>query len=549
LFAALLVAFAAPACAEVTAVAPHATPSPEPILRGLVFVSGAVALAAKAFTPSGDPVDVSRVERLNQPGFMAQMRTLIGQPLTLATLNDIASITATAFEQDGHPAVQVTIPEQDVTSGIVQVVIVEFRIGQVTVEGATHYRPGLYKAAIGMQPGKIIDTARIQAGLRQINANEYRSAEVALRPGTDPETVDVLVRARDQWPVTVSLGYNNAGAQTTGRNQWTFAAGLANTFGNLDDVVAYQLLSSDFIGLAPSLLSHSVTYALAIPGGGQFSMLANYSLARPLVEASQSSHGKSVQLSPRYTGEIFASGDLEFSLRGGYDFKSSNNDLMFGGTAIAQSASDISQFEVAGLMVQADARGRTEASLSAFVSPGRMFAGNDDTSFRGLSPAARAQYVYVRLDATRITELPHDLSWWTHATVQLASNGLLPSEQAVAGGMTTVRGYPADTVRGDAGIMLSNELRFSPASISRLIGLDIGDRIQPFAFLDYAGVKARQTTGYAATDGTLASFGPGVRIDLDRNVSLVLDMGGQMRVESGRHYPGQFFDVAVSLRY
>jgi hemolysin activation/secretion protein len=487
---------------------------------------------------------------LNQPDFAARMRALIGQPLTLPTLSGIKPLATAIFEAAGHPAVDVTIPEQDVTSGIVQVVVLEYTVGKIVVEGAEHFPQGLYRAAIRATPGQTVDMTEVQSGLKQLNASEYRSAQVALRPGSDPGTVDVVVRAQDRMPVTVSAGYNNSGAPTTGRNQWTLGASVANTVGNLDDVLSYQFLTTDFQDQAPALMTHSVTYALAIPDIGQFSMLGSYSATRPPVDDFVSSQGHSIQVSPRFTADVFTRNDLEVSVLGGYDYKSTNNNLAFGGTTITQTAANLSQFELAGIVGKGDGWGRTDATLSFDVSPGHMIPGDDDASFEGLNPAARARYGYARLDVTRVTNLPVSLTLWTHAVAQVASVGLLPSEQLNAGGTGTVRGYATSTVRGDAGLMLSNELRWAGGSVGGwLFGHDIGDRIQPFVFVDYAEVAARRSGTQPSSGGTLTSFGPGVRVNLDRYLVLALDAGGQIRVDSGRQYPAQFFDISISVSY
>ena len=123
------------------------------------------------------------------------------------------------------------------------------------------------------------------------------------------------------------------------------------------------------------------------------------------------------------------------------------------------------------------------------------------------------------------------------------------ARQLNAGGFATVRGYPASTIRGDTGILLSNELRWSAGSLSSLLGHDLGDRLQPFLFFDYAEVKARRAEGQAAPDGTLASYGPGVRFNVDRYLQLTLDAGGQIRMAGARHYPAQFFDISVTFQY
>jgi hemolysin activation/secretion protein len=523
--------------------------APGAVLKGLIFVPSAATFVANGVAASADTVDLSRIALLDRPDFADRMRSLIGQQLTLATLNQIVPLATEVFKAAGRPAVDIAIPEQDVTSGVVQVVVTEFTAGNILVEGATYFPSGLYRAAIGLRPGQIVDMGRVQAGLKQVNTSDYRSAEVALRPGADPGTVDVVVNARDRLPITVSAGYNNTGAPSTGRNQWSLGIGAANTVGYLDDVLGYQYLTTDFANQAPAMIAHSATYALNLPSAGQFSMLGSYSISRPPVDNFVSSHGTSVQLSPRFSREIVSGGEFHVSLRGGYDFKSTNNNLAFGGTTIAQTAANTSQFELAALLGKSDKLGRTDGSLSIVVSPGGMIHGNDDASFRGLSAAARARYAYLRLDATRTTNLSSQLTLWTHAVGQVASNGLLPGEQLNAGGFATVRGYKASTVRGDAGLMLSNELRWAAGGVGALLGHDIGDRFQPFVFVDYAEVRARRADGQPTPDGTLTSFGPGVRVNVDRYLQLTLDAGAQVRVAGGRHYPAQFFDISIGVQY
>lgn len=527
----------------------NAADEPPPALKGLVFVPGASALDRNGAPASESPVDLSRIELLNRPDFANRMRLLIGQPLTMATLNQIAPLATEVFTAAGHPAVDITIPEQDVTTGVVQVVVTEFKVGHIVVEGAKYFPAGLYIAASGVRPDRTVDMGALQAGLGRINASEYRNAESALRPGTEPGTVDVVLQARDRLPVTVSAGYNNTGSLSTGRNQWTVGISVANTFGDLDDVLGYQYLTSDFQNQVASLVTHSVNYSLNIPGAGQFSMAGSYALNRPPVDAFVSSHGTSAQLSPRFTTELLSGSDFHMSIRTGYDYKTTNNNLAFGGTTITQTAANVSQFELASVLGQSDKLGRTDGSLSFIFSPGGMVAGNDDSSFRGLSPQARARYAYVRLDGTRYTTLSDTLTLWTHAVGQIAGNALLPGEQLNAGGVGTVRGYLVSTVRGDAGLMVSNELRWSAGGVSSVLGHDIGDRYQPFLFVDYAEVKARPASGHPASDGALTSFGPGIRVNMDRYLQLTLDAGAQVRVASGRHYGAQFFDFSVNVQY
>ena len=52
-----------------------------------------------------------------------------------------------------------------------------------------------------------------------------------------------------------------------------------------------------------------------------------------------------------------------------------------------------------------------------------------------------------------------------------------------------------------------------------------------------------------AVGGTLASVGPGARINLDRYVNLALDVGAQLRIDGKQSHPGQFTSVSLNIGY
>jgi hypothetical protein len=104
-----------------------------PSLKGLVFISDPKDLQKSGLATSG--VSVSPVPPLNQPAIQKTFQTYLGRPVTLKTLNEITGKVAAFYKQQNHPLVDVVAPEQDVTSGVVQIVVNEFRVGEVRVKG------------------------------------------------------------------------------------------------------------------------------------------------------------------------------------------------------------------------------------------------------------------------------------------------------------------------------------------------------------------------------------------------------------------------------
>jgi hemolysin activation/secretion protein len=491
-------------------------------------------------------VDVSRVPLLNQPGFTATMAGFIGRDLSDATLSAIPPLAVAALKRAGWPSSRVTILQPDTGTGIVRAIVTLYTIRTVTVEDNRYFGPAYYRSALGISPGASLDMNQLRTGLQHINAGARHNADIDLQPGDEPGDVDVVIHDKDRLPLALSAGYSNSGPTSTGRDQFSFGATWYNTIGGLDDQLSYEFLTSNVHGVAPWVQAHSLDYELTLPRLGTVSLVAAYAYAKAAEDGVASGNGQTVQVSPRFTRQI-ATAPLQLSIQAGYDFKTIDNSLLFGGTSAGNTDSHISQFVFALLANRADDWGSTGATWAVFASPGGMMGGNDDASFRSLSIAARARYVYTRLDLTRATTLPLNLVWVIRGSAQEASAGLLPTEQLSAGGPASVRGYPTYTARGDAGVLLSNELRFPAISVGKLSGFGWNDQIEPFLFIDYGSVHARDQT--TVVDGTLTSFGPGIRFDIDHHIDLEADLGGQIRTNGSRHYPGQFFDVAATMRY
>ncbi len=512
-----------------------------PALHGLVFLSSAAQLSKLDPVIGKDAIDVAHVPALQNPAFIDAVRPLLGKPISMDRLNALTPLVIQAFTAQHHPAVRVTIPEQDVSGGVVQVVVTEFRVGNITVTGNKWVPSALIRRGVGLSPGDEIDDEALAADIRRLGKNQFRTVESIMRPGAEPGLADIDLHTTDRLPVSVSVGYNNDGTPNTGRNQYTAGITVGNVIGTLDDTVNYQILSSDFTNQRPNLLTHSAGYDLMLPPLGELSISGLYSNSRPPGGVIATT-GLTEQASLRLTHDLPDYGALQVSLTGGYDYKTTNNNVAFGGTIVSATFADVSQFVVGALASRADEWGQTDLSLTAFLSPGGMTPGNTDTAFATIAAGARSHYAYGRLDLTRATRLPDNLLWYVHLLTQEASGTLLPSEEISAGGLSSVRGYPTNTILGDNGIILNDELRYTGLQVSTV-------QIQPHVFLDYAVTSAIHPVAGQLAAGTLTSTGVGFRLAADRFVNLAVDLGFQVRTGEGIHRNGQFGSISVTLTY
>jgi hemolysin activation/secretion protein len=239
-------------------------------------------------------------------------------------------------------------------------------------------------------------------------------------------------------------------------------------------------------------------------------------------------------------------------LQAGYDFKTSNNDLEFGGISVSNVTSEIDQFPLEYIATVTDDFGQTTLDNNFYFSPGNITDQNKDSVFQAQAnnPFAKANYVYDHLGVTRATRLPYDMSWILRAIAQTSDRDLLPSEQLGAGGWDSVRGYDERAASGSHGMLLRTELRSPPFSLGKLVlKRELGDQGQVLAFWDYGSVREKQLVPGNPSSVELQSIGLGLRYSVARYVDFRLDYGWQLRLLPGATTHSQMGQLAITLSY
>ncbi len=149
---------------------------------------------------------------------------------------------------------------------------------------------------------------------------------------------------------------------------------------------------------------------------------------------------------------------LRHEFTAGLDWKSTNTDLIFGGFNAIASSAEIFQFRAAYEAVWKDKLGYQLVSLGSIWSPGNVLNHNDDPSFDALRQGATADYWYGYAEIERGIKLPVEWNIVVRGRGHLTDDRLLSTEQILAGGYLTVRGFDENFTRGDSGAILNVEL-------------------------------------------------------------------------------------------
>lgn len=516
---------AAPAASDKTIV---------PVLRGLVFVPGPALFQPQGVTVEG--VQVTGIALLDTAEFRSLATPYLGQALTLRALNRLTRDTVLYFRKHGRPVVDVLVPEQNVSNGTVQLLVVEGRLGQVRTEGNKWFTAEQLRAYVRGRTGEVIEGAPLLADLAWINQNPFRQVDLVFTRGTGAGETDVILRTIDRYPLRVYAGYEDSGNALTGFDRVQAGANWGNAFGR-DEQMNYQLSASpDF----KQLVAHSGSYIVPLPKWRHtLTVFGSFAESRPVLAGGFFAlEGRTWQTSARYRVPLPARGTLTREITAGVDFKRSNNNLSFGGSQVFAQENDVVQGTLAFSTNRPDKYGTMAGSLTLAFSPGGLSRGNDEAAYQAARSLAQPDYVYARLEFERVTKLPRGLSWLVRATAQLASANLLGSEQLGLGGAGNLRGYEEREANGDDGFVLANELHLVPFRVGHAPGRKetIG-RLAPLVFFDYGMVRSHERLPGEPARLELASAGLGFRYHLGGNLMVRADYGWQLKdsgVSDGR---------------
>ncbi len=524
-----------------------------PVLKGLVFVPGMSALQP-AGLPAGsasDGVHLAGTPLLNDPGFSRRMTAFIGRPLSFADLQKIIQITTNWYRAHGRPFVSVVAPPQNVGSGVVQIVVSEYRLGTVKAAGNRWFASDLLRRESGLVPGQPLTLGGVQDDLDRLNSNPFRAVNTVFQPGAEPGVTDVVLQTQDRRPVRVYAAFDDAGAANLGRTEWSIGAVWGNAFG-LDQILSYQFTR----GVSGRYDANAASWSIPLPWHDTLLVFGSYASETPDLGANFGERGTSGQASARYIHPLprltwpYAV-SLTQSLQVGYDFKTTNNNLEFGGAQVFASRAEVDQFPLVYDATLTDPRGQTGLENQIVLSPGALTGGNSNQAFGAIVPGATADYIYDRLSVTRTTYLPRGFSWSARATGQVSDRNLMYSEQLGAGGMDSVRGYYTDTALGSRGLLVSQEVRAPAIALGGLLHLSPAahDQEQLGLFWDYGHVEQVKPIPNSVNAADLSSVGVDLHATLDRYIDLKLDIGGQLRNAPGADKRGVFADVAMVVGF
>lgn len=492
-------------------------------LKGLILVDHPSKVERVPPAVEGIRIDSPSLAFLNNETLQQRLRTYLDDPVTIRSLHEIAREIVIFYRHSDRPVVDVGIPEQDISNGVVQIVVTEARVGRVLVEGPQYFSPRVLVRETYTCPGQEIRESVVIGDLNWLNRNPFRTTDVEFRPGQEAGQTDVVFKVKDRPPVRAYMGYEDTGTSETDLERVFVGANWGNALW-LDHQFGYQYTSSpDF----QKLQSHSGVYAIPLLNRDTIVTTGSYATVTSTTAQQLDMQGYGWQTTVHYNHTLDAWGCYEHSLHGGFDFKQTNTNLDFGGTQVFTSPADVAEMVVGYEGLRRDDYGTWALGTDLYVSPGGFTSLNNTAAYQQIRAGALASFIYGRSYLERVTSLPYNLQLMGRVTGQVADGNLLPTEQLGFGGYDSIRGYDMRRVNGDSGYIVNLELRTEPICL----GLDRcrRDQCQFLVFYDMGG--AMNHTIAAGEDPVvgLSSVGLGARYTVAPAVALRFDYGWQLQ--------------------
>lgn len=449
------------------------------------------------------------------------------------------------YRKLGYGVVQVQLPEQDITRGVVRFNINQPKIGKVTIEGNEFFNNDNVRRALpSVKEGSIPNSGDIARDLQIGAEHPVKQSNVLLRSGANEGLVDVNIRVTDGRPWRLITTLDDTGTSDTGYMRLGVGFQHTNLF-NRDHSFSAQYVTS------PTKHDQVAIYGLGyrIPYyrlNSMLEMFAGYSdVDSGTVQGLFNVSGKGSIFGARWNYYLPKWDDIEHRAFVGLDYRAYQNNVTLGGVGFVP---DITVHPVSigysGLMRMTASEWSFNASLARNIPGGQD---GDSADFNRTRLGASATYTVLRFGTAYNHAFRNEWQGRVAFSAQYTQDLLVPGEQFGIGGFDTVRGYLPREAANDKGHAVQLEM-YTP-NIADKAGLSDKWRARLVGFYDFGDVKRNDPLPGEQAGKYLAGTGVGLRLTYGKAASLRLDLAQPLKAHGTRQVDDWRLNGALVLIY
>ncbi len=428
-----------------------------------------------------------------------------GKCVTLAEVNVLMQAITNDYITRGYTTTRVYLPEQDLASRTLRLLILEGMVERIRVDGdgvsVGNAFPGL--------EGRVFNLREFEQGIDQINRLQSNRATIDIEPGDEAGNSVVVVRNEPRKPWTAGIAVDNTGTDLTGLYQIAGSFGYDNLLGvnDLLNVWVRQNLDAD----EDRKLSRSFSSLLSVPYGRWLASLgASTFRTVSTIQGSVSdfvSESWFTTLNARVDRIMYRDQRTKWSL--GANLTSKNTESHLNGQFVAVSSPTLTVLDLTSNLTWLLPAGLV--SFDAGYSRGldALGANTDPAGLPGGAPQAQFGKIFGALGFFgSFAAGPVPLALQSTLSGQYTDDTLYGTERIAIGGPFSVRGFRRFALSGDVGWLWRNDLGV-PLNLAQLFGTQaLNGVLRPYVGLDVGHVQERN----GVPGGTLAGATVGVSV-------------------------------------
>jgi hemolysin activation/secretion protein len=456
----------------------------------------------------------------------AAAQDFVGKEQNIDGLNDAATKVRAYYRERGYFLVQAYLPRQEIKDGVVEIAVIEARIGKVAVDlkEGTRYSEGLIRGLIErhLREGDIITENGLETPLLLLNDLPNAIVTSEIKPSKTIGSADLTVHLSDApgW-IDGSVDMDNYGNRFTGAYRTGISLNITNPL-SLGDQLAYRaFVTDDEMGF------YRVAYMVPVGYWGtrlgvSYSTF-HYRLGKEFIDALMHGVGGITTLFAFHPIVRTRSSNLILQL--GYEDKKLDDrddvsSIIRDTHVLSSKLGFVGDYRDGFLGGGLNSYSFTVTEGSVRLSPSSVM--NADQQATGLKTAGRfGKYNY---EFRRLQKITDNSTLLLSITGQMASKNMASAEKFSLGGATGVRAYPTGEALGDSGYVFQGEYRYMFPGL-KVAGGDVNatafyDQGHVEICKDYIAISCASPLELNANNRNLSGYGFGGSIGKDSDFLL-----------------------------
>ena len=428
--------------------------------------------------------------------------------LCMKDISSLCMAIQNEYRRRGYFLARAFPPPQEIHNGVLLIQVIEGSLGQLTVEGNTHYSTAFIESYFSDLVGAPLNYNLFLKRMLLLNENPELKASAVFKKGSRTGTADLIIRVEDHRPISFYVDYNNYGSSYTTRSR----VGAKLNVGNIP-IGASRFSLTQVQGLPfDELLFTQATYRIPLVNRTGAALEGAYLYSRfhvPPFSDLDVKGGTNIG-TIRYIQPVGRTRALHADIYTSFDFKDIRNFLLDTAASI-----DILRELGAGFDLDyIDPWGRTFFESYIYFGIPDIFGGSPSTNPMSSHPGAGARFIKGTGYIKRLQKIVSDYYLMVSLTGQWSTRRLPIAEEIYIGGVDTVRGFFPAVALGDQGLYVNCELRIPPPFFADTHVFKFKktwrEILQIVAFIDCGSVFFMQDSGTVQT--TLTGVGLGGRL-------------------------------------